>query len=320
MPKRAQIERTLQALRSEDEIERRKAASRLGKTANMEAVGPLCRALHDPNWRVRRSAAGALGRIGSLWADNNVDEDVSVLLEVLEEGPERNRNGIQQAVEPLCGALNDRTLSVRREAATALGLLKAPDAVEPLCRLLTDKKGSARASAILALTQIGLPAIPSLCRRLTPAHQESSQSLLALQNIVKSYGPSALYRLLQEEALTPEQRWNALTLLQEYRSHLPPFSAARRLLTDLRRFCESAAQSGTEEVRTGALKVLEYTTLARASQRNLTTEQDELLRGAQGDTVPESGATLLRGSERSEAPAPETRSLWASVRRWLKRE
>jgi HEAT repeat protein len=264
---------------------------------------------------VRRNAAGALGRIGSL----KDDEDV---LSVLEDGPElivQLRNGIQQAVEPLCDALKDRTVSVRREAVTALGNLQAPDAVEPLCPLLEDKKASVRASTILALTQIGLPAIASLCRRLTPNSFGSGWPFLALQDIVKSQGPTALYFLLQAD-LTPEQRWNALSLLHQARSHLPPFSAVRRHLTDPRRFCESAAQSGTDEVRHGALLVLEYTTLARASQRNRTTEGAELLRGAQGDMVSESGATLLRGSERSEAPTPEPRTLWASVRRWLKRE
>jgi hypothetical protein len=284
--KRTPIETLILMLETGEAPTRRQAAFRLGKHANVAAIKPLCRALEDRNWGVRLYATRALGLIGSA-----------------------------KAVGPLRERLLDKTTRVRCEAVRALGVLGFPSVIEPICGMLADKKEKVRASAIASLVQVGLPSLPALCLRLTPEHLESGQALMALQEIVRVYGQSALQSLLGADALTPEQRWNALLLLSDFRNRFHYFSPERRLLADPHRICETEAESQDAAVRKGAREVLEYTTLARASQRSLSTEQGELLRGAQGSAAPQGGETLLRASAEVEAPEGKSPTLWARLRR-----
>jgi len=99
----------------------RELAERLGK----RAVGPLIRALRDPNAEVRSRAAETLGSLG---------ED--------------------RAVGPLIDALKDRSEQVRERAAKALGQLGDADAIEPLTAAFQDPDRYVKAAAGEALKKL----------------------------------------------------------------------------------------------------------------------------------------------------------------------
>jgi len=72
-----------------------------------ETINPLIGALKDPDWRVRESAAEALGK---------------------KKAP--------QAVVPLINTLADKDMEVRQAAVVALGRLGDKRAIDPLEQLL----------------------------------------------------------------------------------------------------------------------------------------------------------------------------------------
>jgi hypothetical protein len=85
--------------------------------------------------------------------------------------------GDARAVEPLCKALGDADLSVRRDAARALGKFGDARAVEPLCGALKDAVTIVRDSAAEALGKIGAPrAVEPLCQALKDKNRHSSDS------------------------------------------------------------------------------------------------------------------------------------------------
>ena len=82
---------------------RRRAAEKLGRIGDSQAVEPLIAALDDEEQLVRQAAAEALGRIGD-----------------------------PSAVGPLVAQLKDKNGSMRNAVAQALGQIGDPRAVEPL--------------------------------------------------------------------------------------------------------------------------------------------------------------------------------------------
>ena len=104
---------------------RRSAAAALGRLGSEAAVPPLVGALEDEWEWVRVDAAAALGRIGGL-----------------------------QAAAGLVGALRDANWNVRSQARRALVAIGAP-AVEPLARATADPDPGLRWRAAWALGRIG---------------------------------------------------------------------------------------------------------------------------------------------------------------------
>ncbi|HZO87596.1 MAG TPA: HEAT repeat domain-containing protein [Chthonomonadaceae bacterium] len=269
----------IQNLTTGDVVARREAATKLGKRGGREAVEALCQALQDGSWHVRRNAAQALGRLG----------DTAVL-------------------EPLCQALQDKSQGVRRAAATALGALQDARAVEPLLSALRDKKALVRNSACEALIRIGLPAVAPLCQALAEDREPvRKHARTALQQILEQNHKQTLSALLGDARLTPQQRWIGLDALCGYRGgrFLGPYFA------DTRRFCERVARSEdfAEPARTGAHEVLNYLTLARPSQRDLSAEKDSLLRAAHGTEATGGADILLRASNSEPEELTEERAL-----------
>jgi HEAT repeat protein len=95
-------------------------------TIGAPAVERLIAALRDERWRVRESAAKALGLLKD-----------------------------KQSVDGLIAALRDRDGSVRTIAAEALGRIGDPKAIKGLMALFKDSSKLVRVAATIALTQIG---------------------------------------------------------------------------------------------------------------------------------------------------------------------
>jgi HEAT repeat protein len=124
------VRKVLAELNSMDPQRRAAAATSLGDLTwdQDRSVDVLLQALNDPSYRVRSSAAAALGKQGG-----------------------------GKAVEPLVARLEDPSedRNVRSASAQALGQLKAVAAVESLIGALADPVWHLRYQAALALGQIG---------------------------------------------------------------------------------------------------------------------------------------------------------------------
>src|SRR6184192_669104 len=128
-------------------------------TMGTPAVGRLIIALRDERWRVRESAARALGRIGD-----------------------------KRAVEGLIAALRDRDGAVRTVAAEALGRLGDSQAIKGLIALFKDSSKLVRVSATIALTQIGDATVDPLIAGLKDENfQVRLHSVQALGGITSDY-------------------------------------------------------------------------------------------------------------------------------------
>src|SRR6266581_5383104 len=128
-------------------------------TMGAPAVERLITALRDERWRVRESAARALGRIGDT-----------------------------RAVEGLIAALRDRDGAVRTVAAEALGRLGDAQAIKGLIALFKDSSKLVRVSATIALTQIGDATVDPLIAGLKDENfQVRLHSVQALGGITSDY-------------------------------------------------------------------------------------------------------------------------------------
>ena len=128
-------------------------------TIGAPAVERLVAALRDERWRVRESAARALGLI-------------------------RDR----RAVDGLIGALRDRDGAVKTVAAEALGRIGDPKAIKGLMALFKDSSKLVRVSATIALTQIGEATVEPLIESLKDENfQVRLHSVQALGGITSDY-------------------------------------------------------------------------------------------------------------------------------------
>jgi len=181
------------------------AAAKLGKSKDKRAVGPLCGALEDKSLDVRHQVVYALGALGEIdegatkclvkaledrdvnaaagdslitiggpaikalieaLKDPGIKEEAVGLLGKIGEGkpPVKVKGDV---IEPLCGALRDKSAEVREKAALALGEIKDPRAVEPLSIALRDSEYVVKVLAAKALGEIGKPAVEVLIAALT---------------------------------------------------------------------------------------------------------------------------------------------------------
>jgi hypothetical protein len=310
MASNKQTKQRIEALHSGDIKSRKEAALWLGRKDASEVLAPLLAALHDSSWKVRRNAAVSLGKLRDL-----------------------------EAVEPLIAGLSDRTLSVKRAVVHALGTLRDARAVSSLFGLLGDAKLGG--DVLKALVQIGAPALLHCCRKMqndtaetlvlrqTTLQQSVSQGGdPRLQDITRQIvlrgGDSLLKEVLSLEGWNGQERWRALAMVRTVQASLP-FLELWRLtrfsrISDIPNWCERITRDREHAaLNPGCRQVLNYIMLGRASQRDFATESEELLRGASGTKERDTGATLLRASDKSD-PTPETPSLLGRLRRWLRQE
>lgn len=122
------------------------------------------------------------------------------LLRKLREGPapvrveaieELARIGTPEAIEAIREALRDPIALVAREAACALGKLRASGAAEDLAAALACPDFSVRRAAARALVRIGPPAVPALLRAIRDPDQPWRARREALWALAEIPGPEA---------------------------------------------------------------------------------------------------------------------------------
>ena len=228
-------------LRSPNTGTRENAAKALAQTARPEAIEPLTEAMRDPEVKVRRAVAKALRAQqnpdaidGLLMALRDEEKDVrseglaglveiyvspdqrrpiTRFLSVFQEtvprpaAPPRPIMPIaEKVVLGLEARLQDDEPSLRRQAAYALGVLRAEQAVDSLGTSLADPSKDVRTEAVEALTLIGgEEAGAQLVAGLSePSRQIQGQVVEALGRI--RYAPAA------EELLVVYDGWQGKEL------------------------------------------------------------------------------------------------------------
>lgn len=182
------VQDDLADLRSPNAGTREEAAKNLARSARPEAVGPLTEAMRDPEVKVRREVVKALRAQLSPEAIDGLllalrDEDKEVRNDALgglvdiyippDQRRPMNRflavfkdQQPRPAVRPtmpvdervvlgLEARLQDEEESLRRQAAFALGMLRAEEAVDSLGMALSDPSKSVRSESVAALATIG---------------------------------------------------------------------------------------------------------------------------------------------------------------------
>jgi len=166
-----ETEKLLRALKSGDGNIRLAAIMALGEGGEEVAVDPINQILTRDYPLIRKSAAFALGKIGS-------DRAVGALLKEMKASEEEKvrssaaislgKIGSEEAVPYLSERLREGKVDVRSSAALALGMVGDETAVEPLIEVLESGKAEdgrlksalntkpeVRKSAVLALGEIG---------------------------------------------------------------------------------------------------------------------------------------------------------------------
>ncbi|CCH19779.1 hypothetical protein MILUP08_44656 [Micromonospora lupini str. Lupac 08] len=156
------------ALRDLDEQVRISAASRLGYTGRVDAVGPLVALAADPTPRVRSMVAYALGRLGS-----------------------------HEAASALQRLLDDPDRHVRENAAEALGSVGGPAAVDALLVLAADQDSRLRVQAAKALAKAA-DSDPRVAPQLTMLARDGEAAVRAatLSGLASAGGGPANLRYL----------------------------------------------------------------------------------------------------------------------------
>jgi HEAT repeat protein len=123
-----------------------------------EALPALARGIGDPDVRLRRNVALALGALAGTWLD-----------------PSAPRMNIRPILGELSTALNDEDTNVRAWSAQAIGAIgpDAPPAVPALIALLANPDEGSRIGACIALRGIG-PAARDALPGLRTALEDAS--------------------------------------------------------------------------------------------------------------------------------------------------
>ena len=190
------------ALRPEVELISARACLALARIGTSQAVDAVFKALDEGSSGVRSEAAGALRYLRS-------DRAVERLLELVgKDGDYRVRMsaagalgmmGPEKSIDVLAAALNDSNQYVRGEAAASLGKIGSGKSVEPLLRASRDDSGAVRQAARDALVKIGSPASPAIARTLRdPDPQVRWTAALMLGKIASEEAVSALIEALSD--------------------------------------------------------------------------------------------------------------------------
>jgi len=179
----ATVERHAKALKSTDAGAAAQAATKLGASGYVMAIGPLTEALNAEDARVRCAVAKALGRLAA-----------------------------GEATDALIEYLADKDKAVRLAAAWALGRIRSPKAVKVLLAALDDADSGVGGAAADALGRIGLPAVAPLieliARSEAPLNHRAGDALWRVRDPAAR---GALVAALKHKAPTVRQ-WAAATL------------------------------------------------------------------------------------------------------------
>ena len=192
-----QVAKDLQSLSHKDAKIRGQAAWVLGKSGDIQAVGPLIQAMEDEDRNVRQWAVLALRRLGGMASQG--------LIGALESGNESVRWQAAAAlgqindssvVEPLIMALFNRSNETRYWAAISLGQIGDVQATEPLVYVLGNENQSVRVASGLALLAIeGAQAVDRLVALLKDS--ESGRRVGAAEALGRAGDARAVQPLLQ---------------------------------------------------------------------------------------------------------------------------
>ncbi|HEX9725625.1 MAG TPA: HEAT repeat domain-containing protein [Vicinamibacteria bacterium] len=234
------VQDDLADLRSPNSGTRADAAKNLARTAPPEAVGPLTEAMRDPEVKVRREVVKALRAQlhpdaidGLLMALR--DEDKTIRTDALgglvdiyilpdQRGPMNKFLGVFKEQQPRPAArptmrveekvvlglearLQDDDVTIRRQAAFALGILRAEDAVDSLGAALADLSKEVRAEAVESLALIGGDAAGA--QLLTALSEPSSEQLQS--QIIEALG-RVRYRPAAPQLLQIHETWQGKEL------------------------------------------------------------------------------------------------------------
>jgi HEAT repeat protein len=197
------IPELVKALNHEDSDVRKSAAEALGRIGSDATIPGLVKALNDGNSFIARIAAEALGRIGSdsaipglVKALNHEDSDVrKSAAEAL------GKIDSDSAIPGLVKALNHKDSLVRWVAAKALGKIGSDSAIPELVKALNDENSFVRWVAAKALGKIGSDsAISKLVKALS--HEDSSVRESVVEVLGKIDSDAAIPGLI--EALKDE--------------------------------------------------------------------------------------------------------------------
>jgi hypothetical protein len=158
---RAGAEATARLQTAQDAEDRQQAAADLAQSSDTGSIGPLQKALTDPDQDVREKAALALAFMPGR-------EVVPALLSALHDRDSQVREkaaiGLalrrdERVIEPLIAALQDPDSQVREKVAIALGTSGDARARAPLAGALSDPDAQVREKAAAALTLLGIAGV-----------------------------------------------------------------------------------------------------------------------------------------------------------------
>lgn len=229
-------------------------------------------------------------------------DTLSVRLSAVEE---LRKSGDASAVPLLVRALQDREVVVCAAAVEALVEIGAP-AVRAFGKTLAMENGNACRNIADALVNIGIPAVPVLVESLR-YDEAQYYATTALREIGEEAGLPQ--RVLSCRELSPQQRIDTFEAMRRIGRKRRAFRVWRDL-PELAVLCQQVIEEAEEQAREEARIVLNWlqggNELLRASQRDTSTEAQELLRGASptdGTTNPDE---LLRAGNSPEAETPLT--------------
>jgi HEAT repeat protein len=141
----------IDALQDDDIRVRLKVITALGEINDHQAVEPIVKTLKHKNGAIRKSASGALDKMG--WKPSNNNE-MARYLAAKQEWTQLTALD-KEAIKPLIHVLKDEEPGIREKAIESLGKIGDAGALEPLLHELKDEDSRVRSAAVLALGKIG---------------------------------------------------------------------------------------------------------------------------------------------------------------------
>ena len=170
------------------------------------AVKALAKLLTEQDAELRQAATRALAAIG--------EPALPALMKTLEDPKPELREGAligltemgtsaSRALKPILAALDDKEITVARQAALALGAIADAQGVKPLIKALESRDAVLRSNAAQSLGRLGpaaAEAVPGLAGLLRSGNREQrDRSALALLQIGKASRPGLQKLLVEKE-------------------------------------------------------------------------------------------------------------------------